>query len=277
METKSRFHQITSILYLCLVIPMVFILSSCSETEAGMILAGSTSVQPFAESLSEEFMKLHPEIVIDVMGGGSSAGVKSAQTNTADIGMSSRNLKEEEKELWSVEIARDGLTIIVHPDNPISNLSIKQVQDIYAGVITNWAQVGGNDAKIHIITREEGSGTRSAFEDLIMDGVEIDPRSIVQDSNGTVRLLTGDDPNAIGYISLGLVDEQVKAMWLDGVEPTHENVVNGTYNISRPFLFVSNGEPTGDVKLFIDYVLSEEGKALLNAEGLVTIENGSAK
>lgn len=253
-------------------------LSACSaQTQAGIIAAGSTSVQPFAEALSEEFMKMHPDIVIDIIGGGSSSGIKAAETNTAQIGMSSRNLKDEEKNLWSVEIARDGLSVIVHKDNPVSDLSLEQVRKIYSGDITNWKDVGGNDAKIHVITREEGSGTRSAFESLVMDKVEINPRSIVQDSNGTVRQLTGEDPNAIGYISLGLVNPSVKSLELDGVAATHENVINGSYNLSRPFLFVSNGEPTGDVKLFIDYVLSEEGKALLNREGLVTFENGSAQ
>lgn len=254
------------------------LLSGCaSNQKAGMIVAGSTSVQPFAEALSEEFMHKNPDVVIDVIGGGSSAGIMSAQTKTAAIGMSSRNLKDDEKTLWSVVIARDGLAVIVHPENPISDLSLDQVRQIYSGEITNWSQLGGKDRTIHVITREEGSGTRSAFQDLVMAKQEIDPHSIVQDSNGTVRQLTGEDPDAIGYISLGLVNANVKALKLDHVAATHENVINGTYNLSRPFLFVSNGEPTGDAKRFIDYVLSDEGKALLNREGLVAYDNGASK
>jgi phosphate transport system substrate-binding protein len=201
----------------------------------------------------------------------------SAQTNTADIGMSSRDLKGDEKKLWSVEIARDGLAVIVNPKNPVGNLTLKQVNDIYSGVITNWKQLGGKNAEIHVITREEGSGTRSAFETLVMGKSQINPRSIVQDSNGTVRQLVGDDAAAIGYISLGLVNEKVKAMELDSVKATHENVVNGSYGLSRPFLFITSVEPTGKTKLFIDFVLSSEGKKLLNMEGLVTYENGAAK
>lgn len=248
--------------------------SGCSKTESvGVIIAGSTSVQPFAEALSEEFMKLYPDIIIDVQGGGSSAGIKSAQTETADIGMSSRSLKEEESGLWSLEIARDGLVVIVHPSNSIDNLSLQQVRDIYSGVITNWKQLGGIDHEIHVITREEGSGTRSAFEDLVMEDIDINPRSIVQDSNGTVLQLTKDDANAIGYISLGLVNETIKALELDGVKASHENVINGSYNLSRPFLFVSYQEPTGDVLKFIEFVSSDEGKALLDQEGLVTFKN----
>lgn len=252
--------------------------TGCSRSSgAGIILAGSTSVQPFAEALAEAFMRKNPEIIIDVQGGGSSSGVMSAQTNTADIGMSSRNLKGDEKKLWFVEIARDGLAVIVNPKNPVGNLTLKQVSDIYSGVISNWSQLGGKNAEIHVITREEGSGTRSAFETLVMGKIQINPRAIVQDSNGTVRQLVGDDAAAIGYISLGLVNEKVKAMELDSVKATHENVVNGSYGLSRPFLFITSAEPTGKTKLFIDFVLSPEGKKLLNLEGLVTYENGAAK
>jgi len=273
-QTNKRI--IKSVQFLLLVFILTFT-TACSRTNIGIIIAGSTSVQPFAEALSEAFMKDNPSILIDVQGGGSSAGIMSAQTNTADIGMSSRNLKDEEKNLWSVEIAKDGLAVIVNPKNTVNNLSLKQVQDIYSGAITNWKQVGGRDAKIHVITREEGSGTRSAFESLVMDKLEIDARSIVQDSNGTVRLLVKDDLNAIGYISLGLVDNNVKALELDGVEASRENVINGTYNLTRPFLFVSSSEPVGDVKKFIDFVLSAEGMRILDAEGLITIADGATQ
>lgn len=253
-------------------------MSACGKRSAsGLILAGSTSVQPFAEGLAEAYAKLHPEISIDVQGGGSSAGIMSAQTHTADIGMSSRGLKDEEKSLWSLVIALDGMAVIVHPDNPVNNLSMEQVRAIYAGTITNWSQVGGNNAKIHVITREEGSGTRSAFEDLVMDDHDIDPRSIVQDSNGTVRQLVGDDKNAIGYISLGLVNANVKALNFDGVVASKENVINKTYPLSRPYLFVIDGEPVGEVKKFIDFVTSPEGKAILDQEGLITIDEGSSQ
>ncbi len=252
--------------------------ASCSKpSKSGIIIAGSTSVQPFAEALSEEYMKLNKDIEIDVQGGGSSAGVKSAQTNTADIGMSSRELTGDEKKMWYVEIARDGLAVIVNPANPVKNLTLAQARDIYSGKITNWSQLGGKNANIHVITREEGSGTRSAFESLVMKKVEINPRSIVQDSNGTVRQLVGDDSAAIGYISLGLVNEKVKALELDGMKATRENVINGSYGLSRPFLFITSVPPTGKTKLFIDFVLSAEGKKLLNSEGLVTFENGEIK
>jgi len=261
-----------------LLVFVVSLTSACSKaSKSGIIIAGSTSVQPFAEALAEEYMKDNLDLEIDVQGGGSSAGIKSAQTNTADIGMSSRSLKDDEKELWYVEIARDGLAVIVNPKNSVSNLTLEQCRDIYSGAIHNWSQLGGADHEIHVIAREEGSGTRSAFESLVMNKLEINPRAIVQDSNGTVRQLVGDDFAAIGFISLGLVNEKVKALELDGVTATRENVINGTYNLSRPFIFMTNVPPTGKVKAFLDFVLSPAGKKLLNAEGLVTFDDGGTQ
>jgi phosphate transport system substrate-binding protein len=254
----------------------VSLLSACgSMPKAGIVVAGSTSVQPFAEVLAEEFMILHPEVTIDIQGGGSSAGIMAAQSGTAQIGMSSRSLNDTEKDLWSVEIARDGLAVVVHPDNPVRNLTYAQVLGIYAATYTDWSQLGGPNAKIHVITREEGSGTRSAFESLMMGKTRITPKAIVQDSNGAVRQLVGDDPNAIGYISLGLVDGTVSALELEGVAATRESVIDGTYGLSRPFLFVSDGPPTGDAKDFVDFVLSDEGQKILATEGLVPSAEGT--
>jgi len=256
----------------------VTLLSSCTNRqEAGIIVAGSTSVQPYAEVLAEEYMILHPDAVIDIQGGGSSAGIMAAQSGTSNLGMSSRILKDEEKSLWYVEIARDGLAVIINPANPIQNLTLDQISDIYSAKITDWSQLGGTKAKIHIITREDGSGTRDAFVNLVMGEADITPRAIVQDSNGAVRQLVADDPNAVGYISLGLVDETVKALQLDGIEATRENVKNGSYDLSRPFLFVSLVEPTGQTKQFLDFVLSAQGQQILMNEGLISPSEGTGK
>jgi phosphate transport system substrate-binding protein len=254
------------------------LLSACSRASgSATIVAGSTSVQPYAEILAEEYMVLNPGSEIDIQGGGSSAGITAAQTRSADIGMSSRALKEEEKSLWYVEIARDGLVLIVNPKNPIQNLTLEQVCDIYTAKITDWSQLGGQKSRINIIAREEGSGTRSAFAELVMKKAEITPKAIVQDSNGAVRQLVADDPNAIGFISLGLVNDKVKALHLDGIEATRENIMNGSYSLSRPFLFVTNGEPTGLAKKFIDFTLSLEGQKLLSNEGLIPSAEGTGK
>lgn len=274
-KQKKRIRTTLKVILLC---TMISLTSACSKPkEAGFIVAGSTSVQPYAEILAEEYMIQHPGTEIDIQGGGSSAGITAAKSGIASLGMSSRHLNEDEKSLWSVEIAKDGLGVIVHPSNPIANLTLDQIRKIYSGEIKNWSEIGGNDAKIHLITREEGSGTRSAFAELVMKKTEITPKAIVQDSNGSVKQLVKDDENAIGYISLGLVDKSVKALHLEGIAATQENILNGSYTLSRPFLFVALSEPTGEAKQFLDYVLSPEGQKMLSDEGLVPAAEGAKK
>ena len=247
--------------------------TSCSgANSAAFIIAGSTSVQPYVEKLVEEYAHLYPEKLIDVQGGGSSAGIQAVESGTAEVGMSSRNLKDTEQHLWSIEIAKDGLAIIVNPGNPINDLTLEEIRGIYAAEYTNWNQLGGQDAGIHIITREEGSGTRSAFEELVMDGKRITPRAIVQDSNGAVRQLVADDPFSIGFISLGLVDigeRPVSALRINGVAASRNNVLNGDYTLYRSFLFVALEQPTGDVMQFIDFIRSPEGQKIMSDEGLI--------
>jgi phosphate transport system substrate-binding protein len=251
----------------------ILLLTACGgRQEASFIIAGSTSVQPYVEILAEEYAFINPERVIDIQGGGSSAGITAVESDTAHLGMSSRNLKDEELHLWSIEITKDGLAIIINPNNPVGNLTIEQLRGIYTADISNWSELGGSDAKIHIIAREEGSGTRSAFEEMVMDGLRITPRAIVQDSNGAVRQLVADDPYSIGFISLGLVEvgeRPVKAVWIGGAEPTRENVLNGSYTLFRSFLFVAKSQPTGYVMQFIDFVRSPEGQRVLLDEGLI--------
>ena len=176
-----------------------------------------------------------------------------------------------------MEIARDGLALIVNPKNPVNAMSMAQVREIYAGNVTNWRALGGPDRTIHVVAREDGSGTRAAFESMVMGKAQIVTKAIVQDSNGAVRQVISDDANAVGFVSLGLVNRSVKAVKLDGVDATRDNVVNGTYRLSRPFLFVSRDEPVGPVRQFIDFVLSEEGRKILDAEGLITLEGSPAK
>ena len=275
MKICQAIHRITlHLLLIFCIITFIFtstLSTGCSRSSASLILAGSTSVQPFAEVLAEEYMILHPGITIDVQGGGSAAGIMATQSGTTNIGMSSRVLASNETSLWSVEIARDGIAIIINPDNPIINLTLTQVRDIYSGEITDWSQIGGEKSAIHVFTREDGSGTRSSFESLVMGKTEIMERAMVQDSNGAIRQLVGDDPYSIGFISLGLVDKTVKAVELDGVIPSREHVIDGTYNLSRPFLFLSLKEPTGLAKDFIDFTLSDKGKQILNDQGLITV------
>jgi phosphate transport system substrate-binding protein len=215
-------------------------------------------------------MASHPGISIDIQGGGSAAGIMATQSGTTDIGMSSRNLQGSETTLWSIEIARDGIAIIINPKNPIMNLTLQQVADIYDGKTTNWDQIGGKKGDIDVFTREDGSGTRSSFESLVMGKNQIMARSMVENSNGAIRQLVADDPAAIGFISLGLVDSTVKALDLAGIVPSRANVVDGTYNLSRPFLFLSLKPPEGLVKDFIDFTMSAQGQKILYDQGLIT-------
>jgi phosphate transport system substrate-binding protein len=249
---------------------LILMLSACGG-RGGMavVVAGSTSVQPYAELLAEEFSARYPHEYVDVQGGGSSAGITAAGSGTADIGMSSRELTESELSMWHVEIARDGLAIIIHPHNPVTNLTLAQIQDIYTGTVTNWNHYGGEDHRIHVAAREEGSGTRSAFDSLVMEDIRITPRAIIQDSNGAVRQFVGNDRYSIGFISLGLVDDTVKPIQINGVTASWENVRNGLYNLFRPFIFVSRAQPEGEAKRFVDFTLSEAGQEIMIIEGLI--------
>ena len=242
------------------------------DTSATLTVAGSTSVQPFAEKLAETYMATHPGLAINVQGGGSTAGVRAAETGAAQIGMSSRHLKDSEKALRQVTIALDGIAIIVNAANPVKGLTRAQVAAIFAGEVPRWSAVGGADRPIHFVSREEGSGTRGAFEEMVMGKKEIAPRALVQDSNGAVREIVASDPDALGYISLGLVDRRVRSVAVDGVLPTHETILAKRYGVVRPFLFLTREEPAGAARAFIDYVLGPEGQRLLGLEGLIPVQ-----
>jgi phosphate transport system substrate-binding protein len=242
------------------------------DAGATLTVAGSTSVQPFAEKLAEEYMTAHPGVAINVQGGGSTAGVRAAETGAAQIGMSSRHLKDSEGSLHQVTIALDGIAIIVNAANPVAGLTRAEIAAIFAGELTRWSQVGGSDQPIHFVTREEGSGTRGAFEEMVMGQREIAPRALVQDSNGAVREIVASDPNALGYISLGLVDGRVRSLSVDGVMPTHDTIVGKRYAVVRPFLFLTREEPAGAARAFVEYVIGPEGQRLLGLEGLIPVQ-----
>jgi len=224
---------------------------------------------PFTEKLAEHFMVDHPDFVVDVQGGGSTAGIQACLNNTVNIGMSSRQLKDEEKKLNQIIICYDGISLVVNPKNPIGELSLKEVRDIFSGKIKNWRELGWVDRSIDAVTREEGSGTRGSFEELVMKGKEIDDGIMVQDSNGSVKEVVATDPYAIGYISLGLVDAKVKAVTIDGVKPSIETIKLDEYKIVRPFLYVTHGELDDSGKEFVSFVLSEAGQKVLKKEGLI--------
>ncbi|MDI6761593.1 MAG: phosphate ABC transporter substrate-binding protein [Thermodesulfobacteriota bacterium] len=242
----------------------------CQRSKAGITVAGSTSVEPFAELLAEEYMHLYPRSYIYVQGGGSTAGIEAVRSGVAHIGMSSRHLTPKEKDLHAVMIAQDAIAIIVHPKNPVQDLSLQKIRDMFSGKIKNWKELGGNDRIITLVTREEGSGTREAFQKMVMEKDEIALEALVQDSNGAIRQVVAGDPNAVGYISLGLVNEKVKALKISGVEPASNSIMAGKYTMVRPFLLVFHGELMGEAKSFLEFVMSPEAQKLLSKEGLVT-------
>jgi phosphate transport system substrate-binding protein len=244
---------------------------ACSRaTQKALTLAGSTSVQPFAEKWADAYHANHPDTPIHVQGGGSTAGVQAAISGAAQIGMSSRALTSEETgRVTGIAVARDGIAIVVHPTLPCNDLVLEQLRAIYAGEIKTWRQLGGGDVPITLITREEGSGTRAAFEALVMDGRRIAASALVQDSTGAVRQMVASDPAAIGYVSIGLVDASVKALRLRGVEATEANIDAGQYPLVRPFLFVVPSQPLPLAQDFIGWITGPEGRELTRREGLL--------
>ncbi len=246
-------------------------LAGCQGQKGGLTIAGSTSVQPFAEILAEDYMEQHGNEKIFIQGGGSSAGIQAVRTGAAQVGMSSRLLTAQEQDLLALPIAYDAIAVIIHPRNPVRDLSIDQIRRVFAGQITRWEEIGGRSGAITLVTREEGSGTREAFQHLLMGKSEISLRALVQDSNGAIRQVVADDPNAVGYISLGLVNEKVKAVKIEGVEATIDNIRLKNYKVVRPFLFVFKSEPQDISRRFMDFVLSETGQRLLVQEGLVSV------
>ncbi len=276
LKSSASFCRLFSFLVLTLLLALAFF-PSCRPGRRGhsLVVAGSTSIQPFADKWAEVFMEKRPGEIVDVQGGGSSAGIQAVGTGAAHIGMSSRELKDDEKELYQIEVAHDGLAIIVHPRNPLDNITIEQVKSIFLGEITTWESLNGQQKAITVVVREEGSGTRGAFQELVMGKSRITKKAIVQDSNGTVREIVSRDPNAIGFISLGLVNESVKALALNGVKPTEEAILKKEYRLVRPFLFLTKEVPTGLAKEFIDFVLSDEIQELILKEGLIPVRRVS--
>jgi phosphate transport system substrate-binding protein len=258
---------------ICMVALALLVWGCNSEVSSRPLsVAGSTSVQPFAEKLAEIYLQEHPTCRIDVQGGGSSAGIFAAEHGAADLGASSRELLGKEKNLTEIPIAYDGIAIIVHPSNSLTNISIEEIRQIFIGAVTNWQALGLPAHAIDIITREEGSGTREAFEHLVMGQQEITPAALVQDSNGSVREIVAGDPYSLGYISAGLVDERVKALAIDGVLPTRNNIKDHSYKLVRRFLLVARAAPAGSSRAFLDFVLGPNGQKILENEGLVGVK-----
>lgn len=250
--------------------------------EGTVTMSGSTTVLPVAQAIADTFSSVEPGITVNVQGGGSSTGIKDADAGNVDIGNASRELKTEEKEWGLTEhvLAYDGIAVAVHPSNPIADLDKDTVNKIFRGEITNWSEIGGNDAPIIVLGREAGSGTRGAFEEIVglldktEDGKEISAmvaEALTFDSNGALKTSITTQENAIGYLSLGYLDETVKAVTIEGIEATVENVKSGTYKISRPLLMLTKGEISKEAQAFLDFALGDEGQKIV-AEKYITAQ-----
>ena len=247
-----------------------------TDLSGSISMVGSTSMEKLANALSEAFMEEHPDVTVTAEFVGSGAGIEAVTNGTTDIGNSSRNLKDEEKAKGVAEniVAIDGIAVVVDPANTVEDLTKDQLTSIYDGTVTNWKDVGGNDAPIVVVGREAGSGTRGAFEELLKleDACKY---SNELDSTGAVMAKVASTPGSIGYVSLDVLDDTVKALKLDGAEPTEENIKAGKYFLSRPFVMATKGEISEQsdlVKALFDFIYSDEGSELVKSVGLITAD-----
>ncbi len=257
-----------------------------SSADDEVIVTGSTTILPIAEIAAEQFTEQNPDIRVLVSGLGSSAGIEAVSTGTSHIGTASRDLKDEEQDLGLVDtpIAFDGIAVIVNPANRVTDLTTEQLRAIFAGEITNWSEVGGEDRPIDLVNRDEASGTREAFKKIVMEDVSFDRTAAVLPGTGQVRDVVSRSEGAIGYISVGFVASRfdsrpVKSLIIEGVEASEATVATGEYPISRVLHFFTKGEPQGSAKLYIDFVLSDEvQKGVVVDAGFVPVtarqENG---
>lgn len=250
--------------------------ASGNGLSGSVTMAGSTSMEKLANAAAESFMAANPGVTVTAEFTGSSAGVEAVTAGSVDIGNASRELKDSEKEAGVVEniVAIDGIAVVVDPANTVAGLTKQQLTDIYTGAVKNWSEVGGEDSVIIVVGREAGSGTRGAFEELL----EVEDACAYAnelDSTGAVMAKVASTPGAIGYVSLDVIDDSVIAVALDGVEPTVENIKGGTYFLSRPFVMATKGEISAQseaVQAWFNYLASEEGKEVITAVGLITVD-----
>ena len=247
-----------------------------ADLSGSISMVGSTSMEKLANALSEAFMEEYPDVTVTAEFVGSGAGIEAVTNGTADIGNSSRSLKDEEKAAGVVEnvVAIDGIAVCVDPANEVADLTKEQLTNIYNGTVTNWKEVGGADEPIIVIGREAGSGTRGAFEELVdlVDGCKY---ANELDSTGAVIAKVASTPGAIGYASLDALDDSVKSLSLEGVEATAENIKAGNYFLSRPFVMATKGEISEQndlVQAWFDFVLGDEGQQVASEVGLITVK-----
>ncbi len=238
---------------------------------------GSTSVEKAAKTALEEFVALNPEVTFEYDATGSSAGIKNVKDGTYKIGFSSRELKDEEKQGIEYKvIALDGIALVVNPNNKVENITLEQIKGIFTGEIKNWSELGGADADIVVVSRENGSGTRGAFEEIAKIGELLTEKAIIKSGNGEVASYVAGEPNAIGYTSFVTLEsntDKIKGLQVETVKPVVVNVQNQTYKLSRPFIMVYDSNKVNEAeKAFIDFLFTEEGQDSLEEAGAIKLK-----
>ena len=244
--------------------------------QAGTIkISGGTAHIPVMKAAAKQIMQRFSDVRITIAGGGSGVGIKQVGEGLVDIGNSGRKPTDDEIAKYDLKMfkwAIDGVGLVVNPKNPVASLTTAQVKAIFAGSIDNWKAVGGTDKAINLYTRDTASGTRSVFWKKALGKGEISAKANVVVSNGAMKAAVANDPYAIGYVSVGHMDESVQPVALDGVTPTLETVKSGEYKIARGLYSNTKGDPTGLTKTFVDFLFSETGQGLAAAKGFIPVK-----
>lgn len=250
-------------------------LDGFKSLEGTVDIAGGTAHIPVMKEAAKRIMTLNPKIRITIAGGGSGVGVQKVGEGLVSIGNTGRALTEAEVTKYGLKtfpFAIDGVAVAVNPQNKVDNLNTKQIQEIFAGKISNWKDVGGADSPIHLFTRDEASGTREVFWKKLLKKGAISKAANLVASNGAMKVAIAQDPNAIGYLGIGHVDATVKGLKLDGVQPTQENAQNGKYPVVRKLYMNTKGDSSGLVKAFVEYVQSPEGAEIVKKSGYIPLK-----
>jgi|LQYC01.1.fsa_nt_gi phosphate binding protein len=274
------FKKITKVALVLLALSVMGIGLQEGALAKDITIKGSTTVLPIAQITAEVFMERHPEAKISVQGGGSGIGVAGIIDGTCDIGDSSRSMKEQELSNAVSKgvnpkanlVAMDGIAVVVHPSNKVNGLTKNQLKDIYIGKISDWSALGGESQKIVVVSRDSSGGTFESFGEMALDKEKVRSDALMQASNQAVASTVAKTPGAIGYVGLGYISSQVKALTLNGVMPSKETVLSNKYSLARPLFMYTNGAPQGVVKDFLDFVLSEEGQKLVGEAGFVGLK-----
>jgi phosphate transport system substrate-binding protein len=270
-------------MFLCLFVLMSTVFTGSNTLYAAsksITITGSTTVLPIAQRAAESFMDIHGDISVSVRGGGSGVGIAALIDGRADIADASRPIKTKEINLarekgidpYANVVARDGIAVVVHPDNPVDSISVEGLKKIYTGEIENWKELGGPSKAIVVISRDYSSGTFEVFKELVLEGAKVMDGALMLASNKAVSTTISTTPNSIGYIGLGYLSKDVKALTVDGVTASEETVKKGEYKLARPLFMYTNGEPKGIIKTFMDFVFSAQGQEIARELGYVPVK-----